>query len=126
MLGRMGVDSLAGGCPDGLNCKETRLTINTPDKIMRRIENSSEYPFSSSSSCSFSVNVTMTSSYLDELLRRLALPCKRNRIASEQSHRSSESTPKARAERAFHLGSGCFGARLASKEADSQFLCILF
>src|SRR6185436_4342119 len=43
MLGRMGVDSFAGGCPDGLNCKQIRLTINKPDKIMRRIENSSEY-----------------------------------------------------------------------------------
>jgi hypothetical protein len=51
----MGVDSLAEDCPDSLNCKETRLTINKPNKIIRRIENSSEYPFSSS--CSSSVNV---------------------------------------------------------------------
>jgi hypothetical protein len=57
MLGRMGVDSLAEDCPDGLNCKETRLTINKPNKIIRLIENSSEYPFSSSSSCSSSANV---------------------------------------------------------------------
>jgi hypothetical protein len=34
----MGVDSLAGAWPDGLSCKEIRLTINKPDKIRRRID----------------------------------------------------------------------------------------
>src|SRR5688500_15765884 len=43
MLGRMGVDSFAGACPDGLNCKQIRLPNNKPDKIMRRIKVSSEY-----------------------------------------------------------------------------------
>src|SRR4030095_12156894 len=48
MLGRMGVDSLADDCPEGVNCKETRLTINNPNKIMRRIEVSLENELPSS------------------------------------------------------------------------------